>query len=738
MCRGRAGLVRHFGRSPHSGFGGPLGSRVVIIRGSGGIGEVDWAALEHAYGSAADVPGLLRTAVGRDDDAAQRALGELEARITHQGTLYTATAAAVPVLIRLACARRTRRRPGLLRQLALIAEGEDAHRAVFDDVRSALSAGAERLMKLHSDPDVRVRREASYVVGHLPAESVPLARLRKLRDAEGDSEAGSELLLAAGHLHPEEAAAWLEEELEAGRPVLTRAAAAWSLAVHGGPFGPAAAATVRECWAKYDPLRDCLWADDSLSEILAGAPEEDAIELVRWFLREGTHALRAVSAVWWRCLLSLSARTAFADVLTEAVVHTDPEVRATAAEILVEVRQPVPAAVTALAEYVRSPPEIALRDRWHWMHGLETPEGRLLSAGLRLLVMADHLAWRPSLLGAFAADWFDGGTVDLLTERNEPYDPALLDVLRPHLASAAMETAMRHEPDVAVPPLLALWGPSAAAATPELTRLVRHQRRPAAATLAAIGPDASTAVPALREAAAGDGTWEFRTTCAEALAAITGGTEDVTRLVRSAVEGGEAVLAVRLAQAHGLPIDGYLPVLRELALSEAEDSDQERLAAAELLLDLTGDTGTALAVAEGALTNGRYSMGAAARLAGRLGEPAAHLLPVLRGLDSDATDQYEGALAVRRISGDPGPLIEAFARRMLQDGAGPWLTEAADALGDALEPLVPAMRRQVAADRTTVPLAPYSSLISEDREQRAAIAEVLDAWDRREPAMPSA
>ncbi|MEU5989932.1 hypothetical protein ABZ806_13250 [Spirillospora sp. NPDC047418] len=710
----------------------------MIFRGSGGVGDVDWASLDHAHGTAADVPRLLRAAVGRDADAAEQALGELAARITHQGTLYSATAAAVPALIRLACSRRTRRRPELLRQLALIAESEAAPRAVLDDVRSALAAGAERLMKLHFDPDVQVRRTASYVVGHLPAGSVPFARLRKLRDAEGDSEAASELLLAAGRLHPKEAAAWLEEELGAGRPVLTRAAAAWSLAVYGESFGPVAAAAVRECWARYDPLRDSVWANDSLGDIIVGAPEGDAVELVRAFLREGLRARRVVSSVRRRCYLSLSARTAFADVLAEAVAHTDTEVRATAAEILVEVRQPVPAAVGALAEYVRSPPETALGDRPHWMRGLETAEGRLLSAGLRLLVMADHPAWRPALLGAFSAGWFDGGTVDLLTERNEPYDPALLDVLRPHLASAAMETLLRHEPDVAIPPLLAVWGPPAAAATPELAGLVRRGSRAAATALAAIGPDASAAVPALRESVTGDGTWEFRTACAEALAAITGGTEDVARFVQAAVDGGEAVLAARLARTHGLPGDAFPPVLRELALTEAEDAHLERLAAAELLLDLTGDAGTALLAAERVLSDGRCPKADAARLAGRLGEPAAQLLPALRDLDSSASEQYEGALAVRRISGDPGPLLEAVARRMLQDGAGRWLIEAAGELGDALEPLIPTLRRQVASDWTIVPFAPYSSLISEDREQRAAIAEVLNARDHRDPSEPPA
>ncbi|MFF4236244.1 hypothetical protein ACFYYL_10310 [Actinomadura geliboluensis] len=713
----------------------------MIFRRTGGAGAVDWASLRHACGPADDVPRLLRTAVGRDDGAAREALGELAARLTHQGTPYPATAAAVPVLIELAAARRTRRRPELLWQLAVIAESTGAAPELVEEIRAALRAGARRLLKLHADPDVRVRRMASYTVGQLPADSVPLARLREMRDAEGDDEAAAELLLAAGALHPKEAAPWLADELAAGRPVLTRAAAAWSLAVYGESFGPAAVAAVRECWAKYDPFRDSPWSDGSLSEIISSAPLEDAVELAGAFLRDepGENASRVVGGMRWRCLFFRSARTGFGDVLAEAVSHPDIEVRAAAAALLVEVRQAVPAAVAVLAEYAKAPPETALTDRRHWLHGLRTSEGRLLAAALRLLVIADHPDWRPAVLGAFGAGWFDGETVGLLAERGLPPDPALLAVLRPHLASAERETLMAHEPDVAIPALLTAWGPDAAAATPELAGLVPHERLAAVTTLRAIGPGASAAVPALTEAATGSGSWDFREACAEALAAITGDGEHLARFVRDAAAAGETVPAARLARTHGLPLDDLLPALRDLAATDTADFDgcERRIGAAEIVLDLTGDTATAMRAAEAVLADGRAPAIQAARLAGRLGAEAAALVPALRAMDDDVTSHYPAGLAIKEITGESGPLIDAVARRLLEHGAGPWLAEAARELGDAFEPLVPGLRRQAGMDGNILPPTSLDTLIPGGLEQLPVLADVLAARDGRDrPADP--
>ncbi|MEU8800717.1 hypothetical protein [Spirillospora sp. NPDC048819] len=702
------------------------------FRPLGGLDDVDWASLEHAHGSAEDVPGLLRAAVGRGDDAAAEAFDDLASRLAHQGTLYPATAAAVPFLIALATSRRTRRRPEVLRQLAWIAQGAHARPGVLDDVQSALAAGAARLLKLHFDPDVHVRRCASYVVGHLPAESVPLATLRKLRDGEGDSEAIAELLIVAGRLHPRDAADWLQAELAPDRPLLPRAAAAWTIAVHGETFGPAATAAVRECWAACDPFRDFVWSQESLSDIIAGAPEADAVDLARSFVRDGSpeNANAVVNGVQWRCYWSRSARTRFADLLAEAVSHREIEVRAAAAELLVEVRQVVPAAVAALADYAQSPPRTALTDHRNWK-GLQTAEGRLLAAALRMLVLADDPAWPVSVTGAFGEGWFDGGTVDLLAERKAPYDPALLKVLRPHLASAGLETLMAHEPDVAIPGLLITWGSEAAAAAPELSGLVRAERLAPVRALRAIGPGASAAVPALRDAVTGTGQWDFREACADALAVITGDTGYVTRFAFAAADAGEVVRAAELMRAHGLPPDAFLPALRELASTETADFEacEKRIEAAGLVLDLTGDTRTALLAAEQVLAHGRAPARGAALLAGRLGEEASALVPVLLDLGGDEFYRYEAALAVRRINGDPGPFLDAVARRIAEGSARPWLHDAARELGGDIEPLIPLLRTLAETDRNTVN-APFTSvLIPDDLEQQAVLADLLAAHD---------
>jgi hypothetical protein len=57
----------------------------------------DWAALQHAYGDASDVPGLL---VAAENSGAQfgTAWDDVWSRLCHQGTVYTASYAALPLL----------------------------------------------------------------------------------------------------------------------------------------------------------------------------------------------------------------------------------------------------------------------------------------------------------------------------------------------------------------------------------------------------------------------------------------------------------------------------------------------------------------------------------------------------------------------------------------------------------------------------------------------------------------
>ena len=64
-----------------------------------GLDRVDWARLKHAYGPATDVPAMLRELAG--DGEASHAFDELFTSLNHQGSVYSATSAAIPFLIQI-------------------------------------------------------------------------------------------------------------------------------------------------------------------------------------------------------------------------------------------------------------------------------------------------------------------------------------------------------------------------------------------------------------------------------------------------------------------------------------------------------------------------------------------------------------------------------------------------------------------------------------------------------------
>jgi hypothetical protein len=64
-----------------------------------GLDEVPWAELEHAYGSAADVPALLRRLLDPDPKERTEVLNTLYGNLFHQGTRFPATVRAVPFFI---------------------------------------------------------------------------------------------------------------------------------------------------------------------------------------------------------------------------------------------------------------------------------------------------------------------------------------------------------------------------------------------------------------------------------------------------------------------------------------------------------------------------------------------------------------------------------------------------------------------------------------------------------------
>jgi HEAT repeat protein len=90
-----------------------------------GLSQVPWAALEHAYGSASDVPDLIRALRSPDPEVRKNARWHLYGNIFHQGTRYEASAYAAPFLLELLADPTTPDRDELLGLLTLLAIGYD-------------------------------------------------------------------------------------------------------------------------------------------------------------------------------------------------------------------------------------------------------------------------------------------------------------------------------------------------------------------------------------------------------------------------------------------------------------------------------------------------------------------------------------------------------------------------------------------------------------------------------------
>jgi hypothetical protein len=66
-----------------------------------GLDTIDWSSLTHAHGPATDVPVLLRALLSEDAERWMQACAELHETLWYQGTVFPASAAAIPFLFEL-------------------------------------------------------------------------------------------------------------------------------------------------------------------------------------------------------------------------------------------------------------------------------------------------------------------------------------------------------------------------------------------------------------------------------------------------------------------------------------------------------------------------------------------------------------------------------------------------------------------------------------------------------------
>jgi hypothetical protein len=105
----------------------------------------DWSRLRHAYGTAEDIPGLLDQA---GPDLSSQAWDDLWSRLYHQGTVYTASHAALPALAAKARGWAACDRTGpLVLAGAIAGDGDRRYRHAYAAELSELAALAEEALR---------------------------------------------------------------------------------------------------------------------------------------------------------------------------------------------------------------------------------------------------------------------------------------------------------------------------------------------------------------------------------------------------------------------------------------------------------------------------------------------------------------------------------------------------------------------------------------------------------------
>ncbi|MFD5075054.1 HEAT repeat domain-containing protein [Streptomyces sp. NPDC058371] len=606
-----------------------------------GIDEVDWASMAHAYGSAEDVPELLRGLMSPRPEERERALDGMYGAVHHQGDVYDSTLACIPFLFALIARGDLKDRGEVVELLVSIGGGaqdpgdspgaRDGTGA--DDrpvngnyamARTAVRAGAAVFAALVEDPDPQVRRAVpTALVRFADDPARVLGLLRGRIEEEADARVRPALTEGLGlfaRLYPGVAApavACLAElSTAAGDPGL-RLAALGQLAGCAPERLPAdlVPTVVGLLRTRSERLRvpdeperphtDTLIghlrrlrpADEEGSQLLRtlhsglGGRVGDRIALLSGQLTSPGSADRC-NAVWMSAGLFREWRASYAEpvaLIGEQLGADDERLRDAAISVLEDLFTLAAPAADQLAALVQGRPEYRVR---HWEHGAPTLGGALKALARtrdpRAIPVLAQLLEQPTVpkdLGYVIAD-------------TGPGSASLAPLLRARLADVPLDS--RDLYDRAAPLLLALAALEDGAALPAVLRLAHGM----------------AGDPRLREP------------LLEAVARTLG--------------------------ALGTP--EAIPALRELLDSECA------VTAAAALWSVEGDADAVLPLLRRELAAGRPHRRRAAEALGRLGPDARSALPGLRRLldSEDVWERTAGACAVWRITGDPEPVLPVF------------------------------------------------------------------------------
>ncbi|MFK0013259.1 hypothetical protein [Streptomyces sp. NPDC091027] len=707
-----------------------------------GLDTHPWSTVDHAYGSAEDLPGLLRAFAEGGEDA-EEALGELYSSIVHQGTVYAASVTAAPYLARIAASGR--QTADALRLLGCLAESEDEHDVEPGAVRAAVTAQLPLLVPLLDDEDAAVRQAAGWTVGHTRDTSTALPAVRARMAAETQSVVRAELLTAYSRMDRPGAIAESAALLGPDTPAPLRLAAVFAALDPEQPWLPAhhdallgllpARETARSGHA--DEHREPLSA---VVEHLLGrdtdAGRESAFALLDAALRDERPAVRdeALWAADRACTLSRSAPPRLIPALAPLAADR------TAARLLGKMGPAAAEAAPLLTELAAQSDDEAA-DQALATLVLVAPE-----AAAPLL--ARTLGRRPYALQCAAGSHASAGAPF-------PYDAELLSAVRARLAARALErpetrkecgcpaTADRDD-TAALVHLLRQWGPQAVEALPELCATLPrfHHAATAITSVAAhLGPQQrEQAATALRAEAE-------RLFVARALYELTGETGPLFAAAEAAIatggrgraEGANAVAELGPAAARIAPA---LRAALEHTLDQDATADVEtELALALALWRITGEASEAVPVLASVFDRSdglqwfRWTTARAARETAALGPAGRPLADRLRVLLDDPAQAPSAALGLLAVADPADPagldrirLAEAVLHSAETRADVKGACEALRALGHAA--LTPEQRDRLAAlvggDRRLVLFGLDDTMIHEDERLCAALVSVLD------------
>jgi hypothetical protein len=585
-----------------------------------GLDDIAWDELEHAYGSAEDVPAMIRAAASEDDETAGDGVGELYDSVVHQGSTYTATPAVLPFLLEIVANPDAHHRAELAGLLGTAAEGDHD-----GTIHAVLRQHTGHLLALLADDDDDVREMAAYALGHL--DGVPATHLRW--DVEEVPRVRASILVAAYRRDPALVEDWLTPALAESREV--RAAAAYLVGTHGLPWSPAVTEALVTACLDGNPLASWAWASDWLAGLLSAVDTAVAREVVVALSRSGDAELRSdvVFAATEAMRERRSAPTLLVPALAAFLADPDEHVRGAA---VVEVAHSGAAALVAdeLAALAADPTPPRISDP--------------AATALRALIAIGDPRWRGPVLAGRSLE----RVAQAMADARVPADAGLLAAVR-----ARFVAGPTHNERIHLVTLLGTWGPAALPALPDVLASFDQADRVAPAALAAIAPDA----PEVREILAGA---EHNLRAAQALRGLTGDPEPLVRAVAANLPDADAIALLAEVGDAARPL---LPRLTDLVAADAETRPARaaRIAAAMAHWSLAHDTAAVLPAVTAVLRGGDAPARAAAEFAAELG--AESLVPALTDLLTDRWAGVAAAMALWRLTGraETGPAVRALA-----------------------------------------------------------------------------